>query len=545
MYGPWSQCAENRLYRDKPSLPSPTCKATATTLPLTAADFGCTQDADCCNPSAKCDSQGLCNFPDTCSDTLVDSPPTISPTVLTPMPNLSASPITVPVPVPTPTAPTPPVGSYNPYEVTRNYYVNPSYQTSLSSSIATASGTARQVMEVMLDISSAYWIDVKGKVAGAGTGTLEGILQDASVKAVKQLVTFMIYDLPNRDCHAKASNGEICCTYNADGTCDYLAVGDCSAGLAEYRSEYIDRIFTVLDRFDESVEIVLVIEPDSLPNLATNLDDPQCGNLATRNSYTQGIAYAVNKFKDLQVTMYMDAGHGGWLGWVDNMQLFTELVLGMDFPISALRGFATNVANYQPIGGMCPWQSADGLRNDYCLMGQHQNDPCCADPCGLSTEWNPANNELNYAYLLRTAFRQGTSNSWSAHILIDSGRNGVTDHRDSCANWCNARDAGVGVLPTVATADPGLVDAYFWLKTPGESDGCTEELSDGSACPRFDLFCASDDSIGSLFGEPRAPEAGHWFDYQIKQLAANAVWAGSTPPDRGSYCLAHPVAVRC
>ena len=27
------------------------------------------------------------------------------------------------------------------------------------------------------------------------------------------MVLFMIYDLPNRDCHAKASNGEICCKY--------------------------------------------------------------------------------------------------------------------------------------------------------------------------------------------------------------------------------------------------------------------------------------------------------------------------------------------
>ena len=36
-----------------------------------------------------------------------------------------------------------------------------------------------------------------------------------------QLVVLIVYDLPNRDCHAKASNGEICCTYNSDGTCNY------------------------------------------------------------------------------------------------------------------------------------------------------------------------------------------------------------------------------------------------------------------------------------------------------------------------------------
>jgi cellulase/cellobiase CelA1 len=190
----------------------------------------------------------------------------------------------------------------------------------------------------MMDISSAYWIDVKSKVVGTGTGTLEGILQDAASKPIKQLVTFMIYDLPNRDCHAKASNGEICCTYNTDGTCNYLAGGDCSAGLREYKDEYIDPIYDVLMAYQHMVEIVLIIEPDSLPNLATNLADPQCGNSATNAAYTEGIAYTIRKFSDLRMTMYLDAGHGGWLGWVDNMRLFVDVVLSMDFPIQALRG---------------------------------------------------------------------------------------------------------------------------------------------------------------------------------------------------------------
>jgi len=98
----------------------------------------------------------------------------------------------------------------------------------------------------------------------------------------------------------------------------------------------------------------------------------------------------------------------------------------------------------------------------------------------------------------------------------------VAGMRSDCANWCNIRGAGVGHVPTTATAKPEVVDAYFWLKTPGESDGCTQELPDGKSCPRFDLDCGSVDSIGSMKGEPRSPEAGQWFDYQIKQLAMNA-----------------------
>lgn len=119
------------------------------------------------------------------------------------------------------------------------------------------------------------------------------------------------------------------------------------------------------------MEIVLIIEPDSLPNLATNAGDYHCGNSATENAYKTGTAYTINKFKDLNVTMYLDAAHGGWLGWEDNTQKFIALLQEMDFELSSLRGFSTNVANYQPLGEMCPWTAGGGTRNDYCLNNQH------------------------------------------------------------------------------------------------------------------------------------------------------------------------------
>ena len=62
----------------------------------------------------------------------------------------------------------------------------------------------------------------------------------------------------------------------------------------------------------------------------------------------------------------------------------------------------------------------------------------------------------------------------------------------------------------------------MWLKTPGESDGCTRTLPAGGQCPRFDQDCEGSDSVGTGAGEPRAPEAGLWFDYQVKMLARNA-----------------------
>lgn len=97
--------------------------------------------------------------------------------------------------------------------------------------------------------------------------------------------------------------------------------------------------------------------------------------------------------------------------------------------------------------------------------------------------------------------------------------------RQSCDNWCNPRNAGAGIPSTADTANKTMVDAYFWLKTPGESDGCSQELPSGSQCPRFDASCGSVDSLGSKSHEPRAPEAGGWFDFQVKQLARHANFA--------------------
>jgi cellulose 1,4-beta-cellobiosidase len=139
--------------------------------------------------------------------------------------------------------------------------------------------------------------------------------------------------------------------------------------------------------------------------------------------------------------------------------------------------------------------------------------------------WSSATGELNYAQeLVRAA--KGMLKGWEAHVIIDTSRNGdLTGHMqrdEGCANWCNIRGAGAGLLPTADTANSSMIDAYFWLKTPGESDGCTRWLPDGQTCRRFDGMCTSEASIGTRDGEPRAPEAGDWFDYQFQELARNA-----------------------
>lgn len=51
------------------------------------------------------------------------------------------------------------------------------------------------------------------------------------------------------------------------------------------------------------------------------------------------------------------------------------------------------------------------------------------------------------------------------HFVIDTSRNAIPQQE-----WCNPHLEGVGIKPTLNTGHP-LIDAYLWLKLPGESDG--------------------------------------------------------------------------
>merc|ERR1712137_1341366 len=202
-------------------------------------------------------------------------------------------------------------------------------------------------------------------------------------------------------------------------------------------------------------------------------------------------------------------------------RLFAELNVAQH-----VRGFATNVANYQTIGPACPATVAnsDQILN-YCHSGgagSQSNDPCCAaDPCSLGNIGNSGIHEVNYIAILHHVMSSNIS-GFDPRFLIDTGRNGVPDARGDCSNWCNIRGAGIGQIPTAQNLPDSRIDAYYWLKTPGESDGCSQTLPNGGQCPRYDAKCGSQDSLGTTPPEPFAPEAGHWFQYQILELASNA-----------------------
>jgi len=101
----------------------------------------------------------------------------------------------------------------------------------------------------------------------------------------------------------------------------------------------------------------------------------------------------------------------------------------------------------------------------------------------------------------------------TARFVIDTSRNGLgpwqypPDVYPAHEDWCNPPDRGLGARPTTSTGSP-LVDAYLWIKVPGESDG---QCFRGTAGPLDPARGIAD------------PAAGQWFTQQARELIALAV----------------------
>lgn len=73
------------------------------------------------------------------------------------------------------------------------------------------------------------------------------------------------------------------------------------------------------------------------------------------------------------------------------------------------------------------------------------------------------------------------------HIVIDTSRNGQGPAPN--LEWCNPEGRGLGLPPSAQAGNP--VDAYLWLKYPGESDGaCRGAPASGEWWPDYALGLA-------------------------------------------------------
>ena len=117
----------------------------------------------------------------------------------------------------------------------------------------------------------------------------------------EQIVGLVLYDLPNRDCSAGESAGE----FELD-----------KDGMNRYKTEFVDPYAEAVGSATD-VSFAIVLEPDSLGNAITNQGIEFC-NISTP-AYKEGIAYAISELQFDHVSLYIDAAHGGWLGWDDNL----------------------------------------------------------------------------------------------------------------------------------------------------------------------------------------------------------------------------------
>jgi endoglucanase len=71
------------------------------------------------------------------------------------------------------------------------------------------------------------------------------------------------------------------------------------------------------------------------------------------------------------------------------------------------------------------------------------------------------------------------------HFVVDTSRNGNGATKDS--QWCNPAGRAIGPAPTTNPGDP-VVDAFLWVKPPGESDGtCNGGPRAGEWWPEYAL----------------------------------------------------------
>ncbi|NJK46493.1 MAG: glycoside hydrolase family 6 protein [Pleurocapsa sp. SU_196_0] len=138
------------------------------------------------------------------------------------------------------------------------------------------------------------------------------------------------------------------------------------------------------------------------------------GCAASTSTVTGLLAYAVDKFKTVSpnAKVYLDAGHAAWKSVSEISGLLSSA------GVARAAGFSLNTSNYQ----------------------------------------TTANS--------KTYGDQVSASLGGAKYVIDTSRNG---NGPNGGEWCNPSGRKIGAAP--ALVNQGALEAYLWVKIPGESDG--------------------------------------------------------------------------
>ena len=348
-------------------------------------------------------------------------------------------------------------------------------------------------IETLIETPQAVWF-TKGTPEDVGRSVA------ITIKRAKHALPVLVaYNIPGRDCANLSAGG-------ATTTAEYVAWIDAfAAGIG-------------------SAEAIVILEPDSLGLLPSN-----CGAgfpFTDTQRFTE-LNHAVDVLAALpNARVYLDATHSAWLNVGD---ITSRLVQA---GVSRADGFYLNASNYQFSANLVQYgtwiSSCIALGPGADCPNQYWNGgPLPSLLAQLYGEWNgvalsnygewsdttTVQNLNTSAINLRYANALGAA-SPTTHFVIDTSRNGVGPWAPPAypdpQDWCNPPDRGAGLRPTLDTGVP-LLDAYLWIKIPGESDGsCARGLGPAGTTvdPEWGLI---------------DPAAGQWFPEMALQLARNAV----------------------
>ena len=376
---------------------------------------------------------------------------------------------------------------------------------------------------------------------GGSPDEVQSTARNTMVRAARaqRVPVLVAYNLTYRDCAG----------YGAGGTADGAA----------YRAW--------IDGFARGIgneKAVVILEPDSLgiiPHNTTILGEPEwCkptvtdarGNTVSAPGATPAeryaqLNYAVDSLasKAPNALVYLDGTHSAWLPVGEIAYRLTKA------GVQKVQGFATNVASFQ----RTPEATQYGTWISKCIY--YANNPAngrlsiahyaaCDSPqrhvspdrdraWSLTEKW--------YVDNVDNAANPPAGPAQLAHFVIDTSRNGrgVLDtapyasapyHQPkdvldklNAGSWCNPPGAGLGLRPSTDTGAP-LVDAFLWVKRPGESDGSCD-IAGGVRAWDYSKY-----SFSGIAGEALGhfdplwgmvdPIPGEWFPEQALQLAQNA-----------------------
>lgn len=380
-------------------------------------------------------------------------------------------------------------------------YLNP-WSTTLEAAQSLA-GQARADAQLLGSIPSADWF-----TTGTPAEVQEAVDDVVSAAAVQgRMPVLVAYNLPFRDC----------AQYSAGGALDTAAY---QAWIDGFVAGIGGRPATVILEPDGLGIIPHYVTLDGVAEWCQPAEVP--AETAAADRYTQ-LNYAVDALGALPAaSVYLD---GTGASWLNVGEISDRLIKG---GVQRADGFFLNASNYQFTAN----STAFGTWISQCIAYVTEVSAGDFGSCG-NQYWNggPANNWTGVAMsqygewsadaadpALNTAGVDSRYESIlggvepTTRFVIDTSRNGLgpwqypADTYPVHEDWCNPPDRGLGVRPDTTTDVP-LVDAYLWIKVPGESDGKCYRGTGGPLDPARGI---------------EDPAAGQWFVEQARELVVLA-----------------------